>query len=138
MTYPADLRAHIVGLGLIGGSVGLALLEQGWSVTGSDHDAAAETSALELGVISGTAAHPETSLIFVCTPAGHVVNAALGILKQFPSEGVVVTDVAGVKGSIASQIVEPRFIGGHPMAGSEMRGSDGARAKIFTGGPVVL
>jgi len=138
MTSPVDLRAHIVGLGLIGGSVGLALLEHGWSVTGSDHDAAAETSALALEIISGTEAHPETSLIFVCTPAGDVVSTAIALLKQFPSEGVVVTDVAGVKSSIASQIIDPRFIGGHPMAGSEMRGLEGARANLFTGCTWVL
>ena len=138
MTSPAELRAHIVGLGLIGGSVGLALLEEGWSVTGSDHEVAAETSALKLEIISGTEAHPETSLIFICTPAGHVVRAAIEILKQFPSDAVVVTDVAGVKSSITSQIVDPRFIGGHPMAGSEMRGLEGARANLFTGCTWVL
>jgi len=138
MTSPADLRAHIVGLGLIGGSVGLALLEQGWSVTGNDRDANAEKSAFELGIINNTEAHPDTSLIFVCTPAGHVVSAALEMLLQFPSDAVVVTDVAGVKSSITSQILDPRFIGGHPMAGSEMRGLEGARANLFTGCTWVL
>jgi prephenate dehydrogenase len=138
MTFQSDLRAHIVGLGLIGGSVGLALLEMGWSVTGSDIDDSAVINAVEIGIIGGTEAHPETSLIFVCTPAGYVVSTVNTMLKQFVSEDVVVTDVAGVKSSISSQIADPRFIGGHPMAGSEMRGLEGARANLFTGCTWVL
>jgi prephenate dehydrogenase len=138
MTFPADHHAHIVGLGLIGGSVALALQEQGWLVTGGDKAATSEVKALGLGIIRDTAPHPDTSLIFVCTPAGHVVEAATEMLERFESSGLLVTDVAGVKGSIASQITDPRFIGGHPMAGSEMRGLEGARANLLTGCTWVL
>ncbi len=138
MTFQANQHAHIVGLGLIGGSVALALRDQGWLVTGSDQIGATEASALDLGVIIGVAAHPSTSLVFICTPAGHVVRTATEFLNRFDSESVVVTDVAGVKGSITSQISDPRFIGGHPMAGSEMRGLEGARANLFTGCTWVL
>ena len=138
MTSRADRHAHIVGLGLIGGSIALALQEQGWTTTGSDKNVETELRALKLGVISGTNASPATSLIFICTPAGHVVQVAQALLSRFGSEDVVVTDVAGVKGSISSQIVDSRFIGGHPMAGSEMRGVEGARANLFTGCTWVL
>ena len=138
MTFPADNHAHIVGLGLIGGSVALALQEQGWLVTGDDQAESSEVKALGLGIIRDTVPHPDTSLIFVCTPAGHVVETATAMLKSFESNGLLVTDVAGVKGSIVSQITDPRFIGGHPMAGSEMRGLEGARANLFTGCTWVL
>ncbi|NBV27210.1 MAG: prephenate dehydrogenase/arogenate dehydrogenase family protein [Actinobacteria bacterium] len=138
MTSQADRHAHIVGLGLIGGSAALALQSQGWLTTGSDTNPETELRALKLGVISGSTASPATSLIFICTPAGHVVKVAQELLSQFNSTDLVVTDVAGVKGSISSQIVDPRFIGGHPMAGSEMRGVEGSRANLFTGCTWVL
>ena len=138
MTFQADQHAHIVGLGLIGGSVALALKEQGWTITGHDQATAAENKALELAIISGVNAHPSTSLIFICTPAGRVVQSANELLAKFDSDSVIVTDVAGVKGTIATQMLDPRFIGGHPMAGSEMRGLEGARANLFTGCTWVL
>jgi len=138
MTSPANQRAHIVGLGLIGGSIALALRAQGWMVTGDDRADRSATKAVELGIIDETTAHPDTSLVFVCTPAGDVVEAASSILRRFDSKDLLVTDVAGVKGAIASQITDSRFIGGHPMAGSEMRGLEGAQANLFTGCTWVL
>ena len=138
MTFQADQHAHIVGLGLIGGSIALALQQQGWLVTGEDQAESSATKALNLGIICGSVPHSDTSLIFICTPAGHVVEAATSMLKRFDSMALLVTDVAGVKGSIASQITDTRFIGGHPMAGSEMRGLEGARANLFTGCTWVL
>ncbi|CAB4857715.1 unannotated protein [freshwater metagenome] len=138
MTSQADQHAHVVGLGLIGGSVALALKDQGWSVTGVDRDQSVESLALSRAMIVSTVAHRETTLLFVCTPAGQVIEIAKQLLNDFDSEKVVVTDVAGVKGSIASQISDGRFIGGHPMAGSEMRGLEGADAALFTGCTWVL
>jgi prephenate dehydrogenase len=138
MTSPVEQHAHIVGLGLIGGSIALALHDQGWLVTGHDQDRTIEASAVALGVISGSVPHAETSLVFLCTPAGNVVAAAEAMLSEFTSEAVIVTDVAGVKESITNRIGDTRFIGGHPMAGSEMRGLEGARANLFTGCTWVL
>jgi prephenate dehydrogenase len=50
----------------------------------------------------------------------------------------VVTDVAGVKGPVVGQVTDPRFVGGHPMAGSEQEGVDGADADMFVGATWVL
>ena len=54
------------------------------------------------------------------------------------ADGGIVTDVAGVKTAIVSAVAHPRFVGGHPMAGSEQEGVDGADAELFEGATWVL
>jgi len=134
MTSPASRRAQVVGCGLIGGSIGLALRERGWHVTGSDDDAAHADRALELGALDVVGTDGEAELTFVATPAGAVVDAAWAALA---GSGVV-TDVGGVKASIVAGVDHPRFVGGHPMAGSEQEGVDGARGDLFQGAVWVL
>lgn len=138
MTSPNSRRAHVVGLGLIGSSVALALRDANWTVTGSDLDRAIEDMALSTGVITGTALSEEHRLVVVATPAGTVAATANAILREFSSEALIVTDVAGVKNAIAHDVVDPRFLAGHPMAGSELRGAAGARADLFQGCTWVL
>jgi prephenate dehydrogenase len=138
MTSPNSRHAHVVGLGLIGASVALALRSTGWSVTGVDSDPATVASAIDGGVIDGTELSPDVDLVVVATPAGVVARLAREALTQVSSPKVIVTDVAGVKGSIVAQISDERFLGGHPMAGSELRGLSGARAELFQGTTWVL
>ncbi len=138
MTSPNSRRAYVVGLGLIGASVALALTESGWSVTGVDSDAATMTAALASGVIVGTDRPDDLDLVVIATPAGLVARLALDALAGLTNPDVVVTDVAGVKGSIVARVNDPRFLGGHPMAGSELRGLAGARADLFRGSTWVL
>jgi prephenate dehydrogenase len=138
MTSPISRRAHVVGLGLIGSSVALALRDVGWTVTGSDLERAIEDGALATGVISSTALSDEHRLVVVATPAGVVAPTANAILREFSNETLVVTDVAGVKGAIVNDVSDPRFLAGHPMAGSELRGAAGARADLFQGCTWVL
>jgi prephenate dehydrogenase len=138
MTSPNSRHAHVIGLGLIGASVALALVECGWIVTGSDSDPEAVASALERDVISGSELSPDVDLVVVATPAGVVARLANETLARLSSEKVIVTDVAGVKGSIVAQVADRRFLGGHPMAGSELRGLSGARAELFQGSTWVL
>ncbi|MDQ6614283.1 MAG: prephenate dehydrogenase/arogenate dehydrogenase family protein [Actinomycetota bacterium] len=140
MTGPPDppaRRAAVVGTGLIGGSVGFALRRRGWYVTGSDRDHAREKRALELGALDAVGRDPEAEVTFVATPAGAVVATALEVLEQGLPDAVV-TDVAGVKTPIVGAIRHPRFVGGHPMAGSEQEGVDGADASLFEGATWVL
>lgn len=132
MTSPGN-HVHIVGLGLIGGSLALALRDQGWSVTGEDLSQSSQDEALERGIITNVKPDPATSLVFVCAPAGSVAHIVQDILDRDFPELTVISDVAGVKESICRAIEDPRFIGGHPMAGSELRGLAGARANLFTG-----
>ena len=138
MTSPSERRAHVVGLGLIGGSVALALKERGWAVSGHDANAAIQASALERGVISSSDFDDNVSFALVCTPAATVASIASALLSLSRNPELVVSDVAGVKGQIVGGIEDPRFLGGHPMAGSEMRGLDGARADLFVGATWVL
>ncbi len=138
MTSPNSRQAHVIGLGLIGASIALALGEHGWTVTGSDSDPATVQSALERAVIAGTELSPAVDLVVVATPAGIVARLANETLAQLTNAQVIVTDVAGVKGSIVAQVADPRFLGGHPMAGSELRGLSGARAELFQGSTWVL
>lgn len=131
MTSRDSRHAHVVGLGLIGSSVALALKSVGWRVTGNDLDLATTQAALEAGVITGTNLTNEHDLVIVATPAGSVTPVAIEILTTLNNPDLIVTDVAGVKSSIVAGVSDPRFLGGHPMAGSEQRGLKGARFDLF-------
>jgi prephenate dehydrogenase len=131
---PAEQRVQIVGTGLIGGSIGLGLRQRGWRVTGRDLDPARERTALALGVVDEVGTDPAASITFIATPAGAVAEAAAAAL----SERGVVTDVAGIKGPIVTKVDHPRFVGGHPMAGSEQEGVEGSDPDMFEGATWVL
>lgn len=127
-------RAQVVGAGLIGGSIGLALRARGWHVSGVDTDAARATRAVEVGALDEVGDDPDATITFVATPAGAVVECA----RRALTSGSVVTDVAGTKEPIVAALADARFIGGHPMAGSEQEGLDGADADLFAGATWVL
>lgn len=131
---PEKKRARVVGTGLIGGSIGAGLRRRGWHVTGYDLDPARASKALELGAVDAVGDDPGALITFVATPAGAVAEAALAALDY----GGVVTDVAGIKGPIVEQVGHPRFVGGHPMAGSEQAGVEGSDPEMFEGATWVL
>ena len=128
-------RANIAGLGLIGGSLGLALAERGWHVTGDDLDPTRVERALRMGVIHATGVDPHAEITFVATP---VLALADQVKRSLADTDGLVTDVGSVKSGIADAIDDPRFIGGHPMAGSELEGLDGADGSMFEGATWVL
>ena len=128
-------RGQIVGTGLIGGSVALALGEAGWHVTGFDIDAQRAERAREIGVIDAVGIDPEAELTVVAVPAGALEKEIRNALKQ--TKGMV-TDTGSVKAMVARSIDDPRFVPGHPMAGSEQDGVDGADQQIFEGAVWVL
>jgi prephenate dehydrogenase len=134
-TSDAPRRATVVGTGLIGGSIALALRERGWHVSGVDHDAQRADRALVVGAVDRVGYDEDAELTFVATPVGQIPDAAREALAE--SKGVV-TDVGGVKGSIVDAVGDRRFVGGHPMAGSEREGVDGASADLFDGAVWVL
>lgn len=131
-------RAEVIGTGLIGSSVALALRAAGWHVTGSDLDAGTAAAAMEIGALDAIGEDPSSTLVFICTPSDSVAAIAEQILAERTDEELIVTDVAGVKASIAEAITDPRFVGGHPMAGSERLGAAGARPDLFLGATWVL
>jgi prephenate dehydrogenase len=125
----------VIGVGLIGGSVGMALRQAGWHVVGVDLDADRLTAAVEAGSIDEAGALGECDLAIVATP----VNAVAGVVQAALDAGAaVVTDVGSVKAPVAGEIEDPRFVPGHPMAGSEQDGLSGASADMFSGATWVL
>ena len=132
---PARQRANVIGVGLIGGSIGAALRRAGWHVSGTDEDAARTERALELGVVDDVGLDPDAEISFVATPVRSVAEAAS---KALAATLGLVTDVGSVKAPIVGTVDDARFVGGHPMAGSEQEGVDGADPDLFEGAVWVL
>lgn len=128
-------RATIIGTGLIGGSIGLALRKSGWTVSGIDPDPRTEAEALERGVIDSVGIDPGSTITFVAAPVRAISGAARRALAE--TSGAV-TDVGSVKSSVVAAVSHPRFVGGHPMAGSEQLGLEGATPDLFEGAVWVL
>jgi prephenate dehydrogenase len=120
---------------LIGGSICVALRERGWLVSGDDQDAQRVTEALERGLISAAGIDAESQVTFVAVP---VTAISLQVQRALDATNGIVTDVGSVKAVVTRTITDPRFIGGHPMAGSELEGLDGADGELFTGAVWVL
>ena len=133
---PADpRRANVLGLGLIGGSICAALRDRGWVVSGDDADPSRVTEALSRGIVAKAGVDRGAEVTFVAVPVmavGDQVRRALNETDGF------VTDVGSVKSAVCESIRDTRFIGGHPMAGSELEGLDGADPDLFTGAVWVL
>ena len=127
---------NIVGLGLIGGSVGMALRANGFTVWGTDLADSRVAKAVVVGAIDHGGLKLDAALTLVCTPAGVAANA---IAEALAATTGIVSDVCSVKAAVCAPFAsEPRFVGGHPMAGSEQEGLDGARADMFAGTTWVL
>ncbi len=132
---PEPRRANVIGLGLIGGSVALALRARGWHVSGHDVDDGRAATALDRGVIDTAGLDPHAEITIVSTPVAEVADAAKDALAATTG---LVTDVGGVKAPVVAALDDPRFLGGHPMAGSEQDGLDGADPAMFEGAVWVL
>jgi prephenate dehydrogenase len=131
----ASGRAGLVGTGLIGGSIGAALRAAGWRVSGVDADPVTAQRALDLGVIDEIGVDAEAGITFVATPVGALAAEVRSALDAGPG---VVTDVGSVKAPVMNAIADRRFVGGHPMAGSEQEGVEAARADLFESATWVL
>jgi prephenate dehydrogenase len=128
-------RANVAGLGLIGGSIAAALTQRGWHVSGDDLDDDRVRRALDAGYLSAGGIDPGVEVSFVATPVSSVADTAHRLLAE--TSGLV-TDVGSVKSGIVADVDDPRFVGGHPMAGSELEGLDGADPEMFSGAVWVL
>ena len=92
-------------------------------------------AALGLGAIAAGGLDPDAEITFVATPASAVADV---VQQALATTSGVVTDVGSVKAPVAAAVADPRFCGGHPMAGSELDGLDGADADLFEGAVWVL
>jgi prephenate dehydrogenase len=128
-------RANVIGLGLIGGSIALGLRERGWHVCGYDRDPSIVDAARRLGALDDIGLDAVAEVTFVAVP---VLDIADEVKRALAETAGVVTDVGSVKGPICGAIDDQRFVGGHPMAGSELDGLDGAQSDLFAGAVWVL
>lgn len=128
-------RANVLGLGLIGGSLCAALTRRGWRVSGLDADPHRSETALDKKLIHDIGLDPNADVTFVSVP---VMALPDEVRRALAGTTGVVTDVGSVKNVVAREIQDPRFVPGHPMAGSELEGLDGADPDLFEGAVWVL
>jgi prephenate dehydrogenase len=131
------MKIAVLGVGLVGGSIGLAAKErvEGAEVVGFGRDAGRLQRALEVGAIQRAAGSIEEAvegaeLCFACAPVGalpELVRAAL----DASGDDTLVTDVGSTKQDLVARTPDPRFVGGHPIAGAETAGVEHARADLF-------
>ncbi|HEY1853034.1 MAG TPA: prephenate dehydrogenase/arogenate dehydrogenase family protein [Solirubrobacterales bacterium] len=132
-------RVAVLGVGLIGGSIGLAARRRlGVEVVGYDPDPRTVAGARRKGAIGRGAASVEgavegADVIFCAAPVGSLPELAAAALAAAPAEAVL-SDVGSTKrGIVAAVGDDQRFIGGHPLAGAETAGVENARVDLFDG-----
>lgn len=147
---PVIGRLVVVGLGLIGGSFAKGLKESGLcrEVVGVDLDAQSRRLAVELGVVDRC----EDTLAAACVGADIIQLAVpilameklLGVLAKLDLGNAVLTDVGSAKGNVvraareAFGVMPPRFVPGHPIAGSEQSGVEASNTELFKRHKVIL
>ncbi len=139
----------IVGVGLIGGSIGKALREQRLAerVVGIGRDQSKLLEGVRLGAIDEGTTDPqrgvvEAEVVVICTPVSQIVADVKNAAEWGP-EGVLVTDAGSTKREIVEAVQRHErsravFVGGHPIAGSERKGVEHASADLFAGRTCVL
>jgi prephenate dehydrogenase len=132
-------RVAVLGVGLIGGSIGLAARRRlGAEVVGYGRTPATLARAVEIGALDRAAtslaeACDGADLVFCAGPVGALPAQAAEALAACGPEAVV-SDVGSTKGELVGALGgDERFIGGHPLAGAETAGVDNARADLFEG-----
>lgn len=133
------MRITVLGVGLIGGSVGLAARGRpdGAEVIGFGRSPERLEAARRLGAIDRAAGSLEEAVAgaqacFCCAPVGALPGQVEAALAAAPAD-CVVTDVGSVKGEVTERFTDERFVGGHPIAGAETAGVEHARADLFAG-----
>jgi prephenate dehydrogenase len=144
----------IVGVGLIGGSIGLALRRRNGAlrVVGYGSRPATLASAQKIGAISDIAvdarqAVTDSDLVVVCAPVDHIVEQVTQLAAHC-RPGTLITDAGSTKRAIVAELTqaaaaanwpaEVRFVGSHPLAGNEKKGPQHASADLFAGRTVII
>jgi prephenate dehydrogenase len=139
----------VVGVGLLGGSLALAIKQRGLAKTvvgiaPADHPSAINElqTAQKLRVIDqsgvGFNSLPESlDALVVCTPVNRIAEHILAAADRL-SPNALMTDVGSTKGNVVRAIPDRRFVGAHPMAGSERSGVEAASAQLFTGRTCII
>ena len=134
----------IIGVGLIGGSIGLALRKRGLAknVVGVGRRASSLRRAKECGAVTSTTTSlargvADAELVVVCTPIETIVPSVLAAAEHCPT-GALITDAGSTKAEIVAALdgqlpSRAAFVGSHPLAGSEKNGPQHARDDLFDG-----
>ncbi len=138
------MRVHIVGAGLIGTSIGLALAQKGEKVSFEDMDQRNLEVARDLiggALVQSANEGGPIDLILLATPVGAVAESAKAHFGYNPQATFI--DIAGLKSEVIQEIeqlpaLSERFCGTHPMAGREISGPTGARADLFQGATWII
>jgi cyclohexadieny/prephenate dehydrogenase len=136
-------RIAIIGLGLLGGSIGLAVKARGLAMatTGWDHDAGVRERAAARGLVDRVldtpeAAVAEADLVVLCVPVGAMGDAARAIAPGLAPHAIV-SDVGSSKAAVAAALAEAlpgaTIIPAHPVAGTEQSGPEAGFATLFAG-----
>ena len=142
------LTCGFIGLGLIGGSIARALKKYDYNikVIAYDVNRDALSAAVSAGIADSTTRQIDDTFsncdyLFLCAPV-QKNDSNLAAVKKIISSSCILTDVGSVKTTIHEAVraagLENQFIGGHPMAGSEKNGIDGARPDLFKGAHWIL
>jgi prephenate dehydrogenase len=136
MNGPRRPVVAVVGVGLIGGSIGLAARER-LAAEVRGFDPAEGEQALARGAVTSAAgsiaeAVAGADVAFVAVPVGVLPETVAEVLAA-AGDDCVVTDVGSTKRSVVAAVGDPRFVGGHPLAGAETAGVANARADLFDG-----
>lgn len=134
-------EVRIVGAGLLGTSIGLALTKQGIDVALSSKSTKSVDLAVSYGAGRAVREDDSPKLIVVCVPPQLTAQIVAEELIAFPD--AIVTDVASVKVEILEELERlaapiERYVGSHPMAGRERGGAIAGRADLFVGRPWVI
>lgn len=142
------MNITIIGLGVIGGSLGLAIKQNHprISVTGYDRPGAVvkalRKGAIDLGASTIPSAVHDADIVFLCTPVSSIIDLLPSVAVHI-KKNTIITDVGSTKANIVAAARRHYkkngvFIGGHPMAGSEGRGIGHADALLFQNATYVL
>ena len=137
------MKIGILGLGLIGGSLGFDLRSQGHDVLGVSRRESTCQKAVSLGSVDRASVDlsllATTEIVFICTPIALIVPQVQQLIAHL-SATTLVTDVGSVKAPIVNAIspLWENFVGGHPMAGTADSGIEAAQRHLFVDRPYVL
>ncbi len=132
------MKIGIVGLGLIGGSLGLDLRSQGHHIIGISRQEATCKTAIIKGIANQASTKYEllqdVEILIICTPIA-AIAPTIQQLTPYLNPETIITDVGSVKQPIveACSKLWPNFVGGHPMAGKAESGIDAVEANLFVG-----
>ncbi|MFC0264952.1 prephenate dehydrogenase [Alloscardovia macacae] len=132
------MKVAIAGLGLMGGSLALALVQSGHDVLGWNHRSAPYEQARKNGITCVKTveelALARPDILILCTPL-KAMDTVLGKIKLVLDEHTTLTDVGSVKREVLSSVekhgLRPLFVGAHPMAGNELAGFEAADAHLY-------